>query len=122
LAKNRKVILKTEAGIDREIRLEDLVKHLSSSDFEEVTLKLEKSKTVWVTTFTARLSRLEGERNFAIVMKASSWEPASDIDYFITNVDSSQGNCSITTGGGRSRSVDHKVTNQCGFQLTRSSY
>jgi transposase len=31
-------------------------------------------------------------------------------------------NCSITTGGGRSRSVDHKVTKQCGFQLTRSSY
>jgi xanthine/CO dehydrogenase XdhC/CoxF family maturation factor len=35
---------------------------------------------------------------------------------------SRKGNCSITTGGGRSRSVDHKVTKQCGFQLTRSSY
>ena len=35
------------------------------------------------------LSRLEGQRTIAIVMNASTFNSSSDIDYFITNVDSS---------------------------------
>jgi SRSO17 transposase len=89
LAKNRKVIVRKKAEIEQEIRLDELAKSLSSGDFEEVTINLEQSKTVWVTTFTARVSRLEGERNFAIVMNASSVAEATDIDYFITNVEPS---------------------------------
>ncbi|NEQ86187.1 MAG: IS701 family transposase, partial [Moorea sp. SIO2I5] len=48
----------------------------------------DKSKTVWVATVKAQISGLEGERTMAIVMNASSWEEATDIDYLITNVDS----------------------------------
>lgn len=33
---------------------------------------------------------LEGEKSFAIVMNANTFEEATDIDYFITNVDSSK--------------------------------
>jgi hypothetical protein len=36
------------------------------------------------------LSQLEGKRTIAIVMNASTFNSSSDIDYFITNVDSAQ--------------------------------
>ena len=42
------------------------------------------------------MSRLEGERTFAIVMNASSVEEATDIDYFITNFEPSK----VTAVGG----------------------
>ena len=90
VAKNRKVMIKTELDIQREVRLDELAKSLSSDDFEAVHLNLDKPKTVWVAIFNAQVSRLKGERTFAIVMNASSFSEATDIDYFITNVDSSQ--------------------------------
>lgn len=89
VAKNRKVITKTELDIELEIRLDSFAKSLSSDNFEPVALNLEQPKTVWVSTFNAKLSRLEGERTFAIIMNASSFEEATELDYFITNVDSS---------------------------------
>jgi hypothetical protein len=72
----------------------------------------------------------------AIIAGAEGWEDIENYGYAkqqwlseflelphgIPSDDSFRRNCSITTGGGRSRSVDHKVTKQCGFQLTRSSY
>ncbi|NEO79693.1 MAG: hypothetical protein F6J99_27000 [Moorea sp. SIO4G3] len=88
--RERKVIIKTESDIEVEIRLDELAKSLSSDEFEEVHLKLEQPKSVWVATLNAKLSRLEGERTFAIVMNASSIEEATDIDYLITNVNSSK--------------------------------
>jgi len=39
------------------------------------------------------ISRLEGERTFAIVMNANCFEEATDIDYFITNVDPNIATC-----------------------------
>jgi hypothetical protein len=42
-----------------------------------------------VASIEIELSRLEGKRTIAIVMNASTFNKASDIDYFITNVDSS---------------------------------
>ena len=90
LAKNRKVLIKTESDIELEMSLDSLAKSLSSDDWEPVALNLEQPKTVWVSTFNAKLSRLEGERTFAIVMNAGSIEDATDIDYFITNFDSSK--------------------------------
>ena len=90
LAKNRKVMIKAPRGIERETRLDEQAKSLHQEDFEKVILNLDKPKTVWVATFVARVSRLEGERSFALVMNADSFEEATDIDYFITNVDSSQ--------------------------------
>ncbi|REJ47624.1 MAG: IS701 family transposase, partial [Microcystis wesenbergii TW10] len=55
-------------------------------DFEKITIQLEREKTVWVAVFRAKISQLEGERNLAIVMNASSIEKATEVDYFITNV------------------------------------
>jgi SRSO17 transposase len=86
LAKNRKIIIKKEAGIEEKIRLDEIAKSLSEEDFEKITIQLEPEKTVWVKVFSAKISRLEGERNLAIVMKASSGKKATEVDYFITNV------------------------------------
>ena len=86
LAKNRKIIIKKEAGIEEKIRLDEIAKSLSEEDFEKITIQLEPEKTVWVKVFSAKISRLEGERNLVIVMKASSGEKATEVDYFITNV------------------------------------
>jgi hypothetical protein len=41
-----------------------------------------------VATVEVELSQLEGTRTIAIVMNASTFDQASDVDYFITNVDS----------------------------------
>ncbi len=90
VAKNRKVLIKNESGIEIEVRLDELAQSLSLYNWKPVDLNLDKPKTVWVATLNAKLSRLEGERTFAIVMNASSIEEATDVDYFITNVDSSQ--------------------------------
>jgi hypothetical protein len=42
-----------------------------------------------MASIEVELSRLEGKRTIAIVMNASTFDEASDIDYFITNADSS---------------------------------
>ena len=44
---------------------------------------------MWVATIEVELSQLEGTRTIAIVMNTSTFQKASNIDYFITNVDSS---------------------------------
>ncbi len=85
-AKNRKIIRKTESGIEEEISLEKLAKSLKPESFTPVILSVEKPKTLYVFIVSARIASLEEERTFAIVMNASSWEEATDIDYFITNV------------------------------------
>jgi hypothetical protein len=90
VAKNRNVIITQEAGIESEIRLDKLAETLSSEDFTEVQLNLNKPKTLWVATFSAKVSQLEGTRNFAIVMNASSVTEATDIDYLMTNVEESK--------------------------------
>ena len=89
LAKNRKVIIESEANKLQEIRLDKLAESLQSAAFTPVQLNLDKPKTVWVATVEVELSQLEGTRTIAIVMNASTFAQASDIDYFITNVDSS---------------------------------
>ncbi|MFN9671232.1 MAG: IS701 family transposase, partial [Microcystis sp.] len=86
LAKNRKVIIEKEGGVEETIQLEQLAKSRSEKDWEKITLNLDQEKTVWVAVFRAKISQLEGDRNLAIVMKASSLEKATEVDYFITNV------------------------------------
>ena len=44
---------------------------------EEIILNLDKPKRVWVVTFQAKLCQLEGERTFAIVMNANSFDEAT---------------------------------------------
>jgi SRSO17 transposase len=89
LAKNRKVTISQESGEQQTIRLDELAQSLSSKDFTEIKLILDKPKTVWVVTREVDISRLQGKRSIAIVMNASTFSEASDIDYFITNVSSS---------------------------------
>jgi SRSO17 transposase len=88
LAKNRKVITEIETDKREEMRLDKLAQSLSVEDFTPVQLNLDKPKTVWVATTEVELSQLEGTRTIAIVMNASTFDQASDIDYFITNVGS----------------------------------
>ena len=90
MAKNRKVLIKKELDVEIEIRIDELAKSLSSDDWKPVALNLDQPKTVWVATFKAQVSRLKGERTFAIIMNANSFEKATDVDYYITNFDSSQ--------------------------------
>jgi hypothetical protein len=89
LAKNRKVIIETEANQLQEIRLDKLAESLPVEAFIPVQLNLDKPKTVWVATTEVEISPLEGKRSIAIVMNASTFSQATDIDYFITNVSAS---------------------------------
>ena len=89
LAKNRKVTISQKNGEQQTIRLDELAQSFSSEDFTEIKLNLDKPKTVWVVTREVDISRLQGKRSIAIVMNASTFSEASDIDYFITNVSSS---------------------------------
>lgn len=90
LAKNRKVIIAHEPNEREEIRLDTLAESLPDGAFIPIELQLENKRTVWVTTIDVELSQLEGKRTIAIVMNASTFNSSSDIDYFITNVDSAQ--------------------------------
>jgi SRSO17 transposase len=89
LAKNRKVITEIEANKPKEIRLDKLAESLPVEAFTPIQLLLDKAKAVWVATVEVELSQMEGTRTIAIVMNASTFEQASDVDYFITNVSSS---------------------------------
>jgi hypothetical protein len=89
IAKNRKVIIAAVGGDFEEIRLDNLAKSLPSEAFTPTQLNLENKKTVWVASIEVELGRLEGKRTIAIVMNASTFDEASALDYFITNVDGS---------------------------------
>ena len=68
---------------------DELAQSLPSEAFTQVELNLDKPKIVWVTTIEIEISRLKGKRRLAIVMNAPTFNEATDIDYFITNVDPS---------------------------------
>jgi SRSO17 transposase len=89
VAKNRKVTINQKDNNKQTIRLEELAQSLPEEDFTKIQLNLDKPKTVWVVTREVEISRLEGKRSIAIVMNASTFSQATDIDYFITNVSSS---------------------------------
>ena len=92
LAKNRQVIISQSGKIKEKIRLDNLAQSLPTQAFTPIQLNVENRKTVWVATIEVELSQLEGNRTIAIVMNASTFCEASDVDYFITNVD----NASVT--------------------------
>ena len=89
LAKNRKVKVVNSSSNNEEIRLDLLAESLPESAFTETQINIDRPRTVWVAIKTVEISRLEGMRKIAIVMNASTFNNADDIDYFITNVDSS---------------------------------
>jgi len=63
IAKNQKVIVKQNSQEETEIRIDELAKSIPIEEFEPVRLS-KKTKTLWVTTFTASTSRLKEERTF----------------------------------------------------------
>ncbi|NES95662.1 MAG: IS701 family transposase [Desertifilum sp. SIO1I2] len=87
LAKNRKVRWKSSLNQRIENRLDQLAGALPDEAFTPVPLNLDKPKTLWVSTVEVELSQMEGTRTIAIVMNASTFNCASDIDYLITNID-----------------------------------
>jgi SRSO17 transposase len=87
LAKNRKVKVVNSTEQTEEIRLDVLAQSLPEEAFTQTTINLETPRTVWVATIEIEISRLKGQRKIAIVMNASSFGDADDIDYFITNVE-----------------------------------
>jgi SRSO17 transposase len=89
LAKNRKVTINKADLSKQTIRLDELAESLFEERFTEIQLNLDKPRTVWVATLEVEIARLERKKTIAIVMNASTFAQATDIDYFITNADSS---------------------------------
>ncbi len=86
VAKNRKVrVLKSDKTTE-EVRLDNLAQSLPAEAFREITINTIKPRKVWVATQVVEISSLEGRKTIAIVMNASTFEDADDIDYLITNV------------------------------------
>ena len=78
-------------------RLDEIILCLDKNDFKAVSLELDKPKTVWVAVIQAQINGLEGERTIAIVMNASSYQEATEIDYLITNKSGVTGEWIVTT-------------------------
>jgi DDE superfamily endonuclease len=89
VAKNRKVRLINSTETPTALRLDDLAKTLPASEFSQIDIQINKPRTVWVAIVEAEVASLEGRRKIAIVMNAPTFSEASDIDYFITNVEPS---------------------------------
>jgi SRSO17 transposase len=89
IAKNRKVIIEKADGEKEEIRVSELASSLPHEAFTKIQLSSEKSRTVWVAIREIELSKYRCKKVIAIVMNADTFGEATDVDYLITNVDSS---------------------------------
>ncbi len=89
VAKNRKITINISEETQQTIRIDELAQSLPEEAFTEIQLNLDKPRTVWVVTREVEISQLKGKRNIAIVMNASTFSQATDIDYFITNASTS---------------------------------
>ena len=90
VAKNRKVKLTNTNSSSQKLRLDELAKSLPAEDWKPVQLKENPSVNLWVATVEVEVSQLKGTRTIAIVMNDSCFSNATEVDYLITNVDSSQ--------------------------------
>jgi hypothetical protein len=61
---------------------------LSDQAFTQIEVKLDQAKHVWVATRQVELPGQSGKRTIAIIMNAKNFNDASDIEYFLTNVES----------------------------------
>lgn len=91
VAKNRRIFLQSDS-VEAKVkaRLDEVAKSLKPEAFTELTLQLEKPRTVWVATFSAETIGLEGKRIFAIAMNTPTLTEKTEVDYFMTNVSHSQ--------------------------------
>ena len=90
IAKNRNIILNKTENQSEKLRIDEFAKRLSPEEFTPVELNLDKTKVVWVKIVQAEIAQLTGKRNLAIVMNAATFAEATDIDYFISNVEPSK--------------------------------
>ena len=89
IAKNRQVTVNLTKESQEVLRVDELAKSLPSEAFTEIVLHLNKQKTLWVALIEVEISRLSGKRSLAIVMNQPTFSEATDIDYFLTNVEAS---------------------------------
>ena len=66
-------------------RLDEVAKTITAEQLTKVTLPLEDPRDVWVATFNIHFPKLTGTRTLAIEINASSFEEATEIDYFLSN-------------------------------------
>ena len=85
IAKNRKVKLIKEGKIEEEKRIDEVAELLPKEEFQVVKLG---DKKLWVAIVKVEIDKLSGVKTIAIVMNASSFNSATEIDYLITNEDS----------------------------------
>lgn len=90
IAKNRNVTIDKEKKGRETLRVDKLAQSLPFQAFTPIQLDLNKPKTLWVATISVEISRLAGQRSLAIVMNAPTFELATDVDYFLTNVEASK--------------------------------
>jgi len=86
LAKNRLVKIANGSDSDSQIRVDELAASLPASAFTPIEIEGEKAKTLWVAHLEVKISALEGSKNLAIIMNASTFEKADEIDYLIANI------------------------------------
>lgn len=86
MAKNRNVTVEKNENSTKTLRIDELAQALSPQDFSEVKLITKKQKMLWVSIVEGEISRLEGKKRIAIVMNAKTFSEATEIDYFVTNV------------------------------------
>ena len=91
IAKNRQVTYQLPSDeAPRKHSLTKIAQALASEDFIPVVLNLDQPRTVWVATMQVHIPKLEGPRWIAIQLNASTWQAATDIDYFLTNAPAQQ--------------------------------
>jgi SRSO17 transposase len=89
IAKNRKVAVNITKDCQEIVRVDELAQSLPSEAFREVKLELNKPKTLWVAIIEVEISSLSGKRSLAIVMNQPTFNEATNIDYFLTNLEAS---------------------------------
>ena len=82
IAKNRKVKQVKDGKIEEEKRIDEVAQLLPKEEFKVVKLGV---KQLWVAIVKVEIAKLSGVKTIAIVMNASSFEKATEIDYLITN-------------------------------------
>lgn len=87
LAKNRKVIIQKTVDETEEIRGDNLASCLPVEAFTKIKLALERPRTVWVAIQVVELSKCTGKKVMGIVRNAETFDPATEIDYLMSNVD-----------------------------------
>jgi SRSO17 transposase len=88
IAKNREVRIEKQDKSLAEIRVDKWAESLYDEPSTKIKVKLDKAKQVGVATRQVELPEQSGKRTIVLVMNTKNFNDASDIDYFITNVES----------------------------------